>query len=96
MNATQPSITITAEKVYTITVGKTVLGGMREIGRISLAVEYKNDKGETLVLCDSDSPLTRHFNSIFGTPGSLQVIGGSPALLHRLGLIEPDAKKGGA
>jgi hypothetical protein len=96
MNATQPSITITAEKVYTITIGKTVLSGMREIGRISLAVEFENNKGEKLVLCDSDSPLTRQYNSIIGIPGRLHVIGGSPDLLHRLGLIEPDAEKGGA
>lgn len=97
--STHPVIKIEAERVFTIIVGSQHLGGMRETGRTTLCSEYENDSGERLLLMTTKiRELSHRFKLVtfFGGAEEMPdtvVLGGSPALLQRIGILPTDTAR---
>lgn len=89
--------TVKPEKVFTITAGGVEFRGMREVGRVSLAVEYQDDRGRSIVLSVKPSSFSAQaLSDVFGLPQVSTVIGASPDLLAEITKGTDGATKGGA
>lgn len=89
--------TVTPEKVFTITAGGVEFRGMREVGRVSLAVEYRDDQGRGIVLSVKPQSFSAQaLSDVFGFPLFSTVIGASPDLLAEITKGTGGATKGGA
>lgn len=89
--------TVTPERVFTIAAGGAEFRGMREVGRVSLAVEYQDDRGRSIVLSVKPSSFSAQaLSDVFGLPQVSTVIGASPDLLAEITKGTDGATKGGA
>lgn len=89
--------TVKPEKVFTITAGGVEFRGMREVGRVSLAVEYRDDQGRSIVLSAKPQSFSAQaLSDVFGFPLFSTVIGASPDLLAEINKGRGGTTKGGA
>jgi hypothetical protein len=89
--------TVTPEKVFTITAGGLEFRGMREVGRVSLAVEYRDDQGRSIVLSAKPSSFSAQvLSDVFGFPHFSTLVGASPDVLAEITKGTDGAQKGGA
>lgn len=89
--------TVKPEKVFTITAGGVEFRGMREVGRVSLAVEYRDDQGRSIVLSAKPQSFSAQaLSDVFGFPLFSTVIGASPDLLAEINKGTGGTTKGGA